>query len=231
MSSHSWPAGEPTAVFRFGEFTFDCESRLLLCNGTERHLSPKAQQLLRLLILARPRALSRQELYDELWPSTFVCETNLASIVNEVRRALGTGASQYVRTVHGFGYAFRGEAAPSAPIRFAAALLKCEGERYQLFSGDNVVGRTQDARVLLTDRTISRRHALITIDGDELSITDLGSKNGTYVNGERIGRSPVTVKPGARIEFGAVVASIISHRITSTQSLRLRMAGPRRANR
>jgi DNA-binding winged helix-turn-helix (wHTH) protein len=231
MSTHFWPAGEPTAVFRFGEFTFDCESRLLLCNGTERHLSPKAQQLLRLLILARPRALSRQELYDELWPSTFVCETNLASIVNEVRRALGAGASQYIRTVHGFGYAFQGEAASSAPVRVAAAMLKCEGYRHPLFIGDNVVGRAADATVLVADGTTSRCHALITVDGDELSITDLDSKNGTYVNGERIGRAPVTVRPGARIEFGAVVASIVSNRISTTDSLRLRMPGPRRANR
>jgi len=108
-------ADESAATFHIGEFTFDCASRLLMRGGVKRHLSPKAQQLLRLLLVARPRALSREELYDALWPSTFVCETNLASVVNEIRRALGDDAraARYIRTVHGFGYAFCGEVATS----------------------------------------------------------------------------------------------------------------------
>src|SRR5688500_13859545 len=122
MSGSFRPAGEPAATFRFGEFLFDSGSRLLLRSGVERHLSPKARQLLQLLLLARPRALSREDLYDALWPSTFVCETNLASIVNEVRRALGDDArsSHYIRTVHGFGYAFRSEVTSTAPMPLAA---------------------------------------------------------------------------------------------------------------
>jgi DNA-binding winged helix-turn-helix (wHTH) protein len=52
----------------------------------ERYLSPKGQHLLRLLLAARPNAVSRQELFDSLCSETFVAESNLASIVNEVRR-------------------------------------------------------------------------------------------------------------------------------------------------
>ena len=66
MSANFRAAGGPTAVFRFGEFTFDCGSRLLTRAGVTRHLSLKAQQLLQLLILMRPRALSQEELYDAL---------------------------------------------------------------------------------------------------------------------------------------------------------------------
>src|SRR6476659_7510437 len=137
MSTILRPAGEPTATFRFGEFTFDCGSHLLMRSGVKQHLSLKAQHLLQLLILARPRALSREELYDALWPSTFVCETNLASIINEVRRALGDDAraSQYIRTVHGFGYAFCGEIV-SAVANFVAAMLQCEGQSHSLFEGE-----------------------------------------------------------------------------------------------
>lgn len=225
MTTNFRPAGKPTTMFRFGEFTFDCESRLLLYGGMERHLSPKAQQLLRLLILARPRALSRQELYDVLWPSTFVCETNLASVVNEVRRALGDDAraSGYIRTIHRFGYAFRGEVMSSAPIEFTAATLLCEGQSHQLYEGDNIVGRAPDGRIVITDRTISRHHAIITVYDGAFSITDLDSKNGTYVDGQRIGRSPVTIPPRARIEFGAILASLSCGRISTTASLRLNM--------
>jgi DNA-binding winged helix-turn-helix (wHTH) protein len=92
MGKNFRSAGRPAATFRFGEFTFDSASRQLWQQGVERHLSPKAQQLLELLIKARPRALSRKELYDALWPATFVGEPNLACLINEVRKTLGDDA-------------------------------------------------------------------------------------------------------------------------------------------
>jgi DNA-binding winged helix-turn-helix (wHTH) protein len=222
MGANSRPF-QGAETFRFGEFLFDCGSRQLLHHGVERHLSPKAQQLLHLLLLARPRVLSREELYDALWPSTFVSETNLASIVNEVRRTLGDGARepQYIRTVHGFGYAFCGQVAPSMPVGFATLTLMCEQKSHPLYPGENTVGRAPDARVIVTDRTVSRYHALITIDDGELSVEDLGSKNGTFVDGERIGRAPVIVTHDTQIVFGAVPVSINPRKLTSTQALQL----------
>ena len=77
---------------RFGEFTLDTESRQLRQGNAERHLSPKAFELLRLLIENRPRALSKAELHERLWPSTFVSEATLSSLVAEVRDALGEKA-------------------------------------------------------------------------------------------------------------------------------------------
>ncbi|PYQ26518.1 MAG: hypothetical protein DMF56_24155 [Acidobacteria bacterium] len=214
------------AVFQFGEFTYDSESRLLVRGGTGRHLSPKAQQLLQLLLAARPRALSRQDLYDALWPSTFVSETNLAGIVNEVRCALGDNAraSQYIRTVHGFGYAFSTEVA-SEPPATVHAMLMCGGTSYPLYKGENSIGRAPDSRVVLTDGTISRRHAAITIhDGDDVCfLRDLDSKNGTYVDGQKIGSTPVLVRDRVQITFGAAVASIKIRRISITKSLMLNM--------
>ena len=220
------PAGEPAATFRFGEFTFDCGSHLLMRSGVERHLSPKAQRLLHVLILARPRALSREDLYDALWPSTFVCETNLASIVNEVRRALGDDAraAHYIRTVHAFGYAFCGEVTSTAQVPFAAATLQYGEHSHTMCEGENLVGRAQDCRVVMTDGTVSRHHAIITVYDGVSSIRDLDSKNGTYVDGRRIGRSPVMLSPQSRIELGGVVASIMFRKISSTTSLKLNMA-------
>ncbi len=231
MATDPWPGGNPIVTFQIGEFTFDSTSRLLLHKGVERHLSPKAQQLLLLLLEARPRALSRDALYDALWPSTFVCETNLATIVNELRRALGDDAhaSQFIRTVHGFGYAFCGEVASQVEIPFLDAMLLCDERSYQLFEGDNAVGRTPDCRIVINDPTVSRRHALILIGGrGDLSIKDLDSKNGTRVDGQRIGRSPVMVTQGVELVFGAVVASIISRKISSTATLRLNTAALKR---
>jgi DNA-binding winged helix-turn-helix (wHTH) protein len=225
MSATYQSASEPARTFRFGEFTFDCGSRQLVREGMERHLSPKAQHLLQLLLLVRPQALSREELYDALWPSTFVCETNLATVVNELRRALGDDAraSQFIRTVHGFGYAFCGEVAAPGKIPLVAAMLVCDGRSYPLQEGSNEVGREPDCRILLSDPTVSRHHALIVIDDNGFSIRDLNSKNGTCVDGQRIGRSPVMVNHGAQITFGGVDAAFVSRRTSSTASLRLNM--------
>jgi DNA-binding winged helix-turn-helix (wHTH) protein len=225
MSANVQQAGDPAATFRFGEFTFDCGSRLLTRSGVKRHLSLKAQQLLQLLLVARPRALSREDLYDALWPSTFVCETNLASIINEVRRALGDDAraSNYIRTVHGFGYAFCGEVVSVVSMNSVAATLHCEGESHPLYEGENIVGRAQDCRVIIMAKTISRRHALITIHDGLLSIADLDSKNGTFVDGQLIGRLPVMVTPRTEIAFGSILASFNIRTISTTNSLMLNM--------
>ena len=66
---------------RFGEFTLDADLRHLRGRSGEIHLSPKAFDLLRLLIDNRSRIVSKGELQHRLWPDTFVAETNLASLI------------------------------------------------------------------------------------------------------------------------------------------------------
>jgi DNA-binding winged helix-turn-helix (wHTH) protein len=75
----------------FGPFTLDHESRQLLSGDDLQpvHLSPKAYELLHLLVDTRPRALAKSEIHERLWPSTFVSEATLASLVTELREALG----------------------------------------------------------------------------------------------------------------------------------------------
>ena len=75
-------------VYRFGDFTLDGDTRQLLSKNSEVHLSPKAFELLSMLVANRGRAVPKAELQEHLWPSTFVEETNLASLVVEIRRAL-----------------------------------------------------------------------------------------------------------------------------------------------
>lgn len=92
----------------FGEMTFDGSRRLLTRGPDVVHLSPKAFRLLGLLLARRPDAVSKAEIQNALWPRTFVSESNLPALVNEVRRALDDSARmpKFVRTVHGYGYAF-----------------------------------------------------------------------------------------------------------------------------
>ena len=74
---------------RFGPYSLDLESRLLLREDEVVHLSPKAFELLSILLSHRPKALSKNDLQDRLWPDTFVVEKNLANLIGEIRDAIG----------------------------------------------------------------------------------------------------------------------------------------------
>ena len=74
---------------RFGTFVLDPETRELLNAGHPVPLSPKAFELLSILVAERPKAISKSDLQDRLWPATFVVEKNLANLVSEIRDAIG----------------------------------------------------------------------------------------------------------------------------------------------
>jgi TolB-like protein/DNA-binding winged helix-turn-helix (wHTH) protein/Tfp pilus assembly protein PilF len=97
----------------FGEFVLDFDSRELRRGAEPVRLSPKALQLLQILVSDRPKALSKADLQDRLWPNTFVVEKNLANLISEIREALGEDRLEprFIRTVPRYGYAFREAAA------------------------------------------------------------------------------------------------------------------------
>jgi DNA-binding winged helix-turn-helix (wHTH) protein len=101
-------------IVRFGDCSFDAETRQLLRREHVVPLSPKAFRLLEHLIHEAPRAVSKDELHEILWPRIFVSEGNLARVATEVREAIGDSAHNpcFVRTLHGFGYSFSGELLP-----------------------------------------------------------------------------------------------------------------------
>lgn len=195
---------------RFGEFTLDIESRQLRQGDAERHLSPKAFELLRPLLENRPRALSKAELHGRLWSSTFVSDATLTSLIAEVRDSLGekAGRGRFVRTVHRFGYAFKGiatELTPrvQSPGGRARRWIIWEWGQVALTDGDHLLGRDGDVAVWLESPTVSRHHARIRILGPDATIEDLGSKNGTYLHGERLA-TPSRLADGDEIRLGSV---------------------------
>src|SRR5262245_59427439 len=105
----------PAMRLAFGDCVFDTGSRELLRGGARQELSPKAFQFLELLLEARPRVLTKQELQDRLWPDAFVSESSLPRLAAEARAAIGDDAREgrLLRTVHRYGYAFSGEATVS----------------------------------------------------------------------------------------------------------------------
>ena len=74
--------------FRFGEFRLDTAERLLARGEDPIALPPKAFDLLALLVGDAGRLLTKQRIMDELWPSTFVEEANLANLIGLLRKAL-----------------------------------------------------------------------------------------------------------------------------------------------
>ena len=198
---------------RFGPFSLDAATRQLLREGREVPLSPKAFQLLLALVANRERAMSKEELQQTLWPSTFVLDTNLASLIAEIRRALDDDAAkpQFVRTIHRFGYRFVGHVDESAvmPVEPAAAAkywLVWDIKQVPLAEGSNVIGRGTDTSIWIDAPGVSRHHARIVIDGGNATIEDLGSKNGTYVAGEPV-TTPRRLDDGDQIRLGSVVVT------------------------
>jgi hypothetical protein len=81
-----------------------------------------------------------------------------------------------------------------------ARLVSNDGRTYPLSVGSTVIGRGDQANLRLPDVGISRRHARLDFDGGQVVLTDLGSTNGTSVNGQRV--SAVALNPGDMIQIG-----------------------------
>ncbi len=179
---------------RFGPFLLDPETRRLHREGREVHLTPKGFDLLELLVRSRPRAVSTTAIKRTLWPDAHVGAGSLTVLVAEVRTALGDDArhAAWVRTVYRYGYAFSGEATEEAigrrnvPSSQPASRVVWGRRTLPLAEGDNVLGRDEEAGVRIDAPGISRRHALIRVQGQDATIEDLGSKNGTHLRGGRI---------------------------------------------
>jgi DNA-binding winged helix-turn-helix (wHTH) protein len=220
---------------QFGGFTLDDGRRQLLEADADVHLSPKAYELLKVLLGDRPNAVSKAALHERLWPNTFVSEVNLAALIAELRAALGEHGrhGRFIRTVHGFGYAFAGEAltlddAP-APVTSVATApgesafhgserawwLSWGEHEYPLKPGAQTIGRDRTADIRIDALAISRVHARLSCHGAEASIEDLASKNGTWVRGRRV-VAAVNLEDGDEVRLGTV--TLVFHNLNAPGS-------------
>jgi DNA-binding winged helix-turn-helix (wHTH) protein len=186
---------------RFGDCVFDPEVRELWRGQQRVALSPKAFQLLALLIARRPRPMPHAELRDALWPDASVGYTSLARVVTEVRKAVGRPA--FVRTIPRFGYAFAGpavgEGGPEEGI--ATLMLVADDREFLLSEGETLIGRGPACAVRLIASGVSRVHAGVRVQEGRALIEDRESKNGTWVNGKRID-DPVQLEEGDEVFVG-----------------------------
>lgn len=92
----------------------------------------------------------------------------------------------------------------NASVRDQAYLILLAGNDvgniFKLEQGETTLGRSPQTEIRLLDDSISRRHARLVLDGMRIDVEDLGSSNGTFVNGERITR--MTLEDGDKIRVG-----------------------------
>jgi DNA-binding winged helix-turn-helix (wHTH) protein len=191
---------------RFADCLFDRDARELRRKGEAVHLSPKTFELLTLLVEHRPNPLPQRQIRDALWPDAHVGYTSLARVVAELRRCLGDTAKapHLIRTVSRFGYAFVGDVVQDARFEPAAlaGAFEANGREYAIPLGETLVGRGTECGLRLPSTQVSRVHARLLADEGGVSILDAGSKNGTWVNGEkRVTRS--ALKDGDEVVFGS----------------------------
>ena len=109
-------------AFEFGDFVLVPKERLLLCGGEPVPLTAKAFDLLVALVRRSGHLVTKDELFEEVWPNTFVQETNLTVNISALRKALkrGSNGNGIIQTVSGRGYRFMApvvarDIAPGAP--------------------------------------------------------------------------------------------------------------------
>jgi DNA-binding winged helix-turn-helix (wHTH) protein len=212
----------------FADCVFDSDTREVVRQDKVLALSPKAFQLLDILIRERPKAVSKEKLHEELWPKTFVADANLANLVADLRGALDDDSkhSRIIRTVQRFGYAFEAETrrvAPDTKVAKSSLDKLIWGDReIALQEGENILGRDEASVAWIDAYSVSRHHARILILGTKVELEDLDSKNGTYRNGKRVVKR-VVLADGDSIRLGTV--ELIYRRFrpgVSTQTARSR---------
>jgi DNA-binding winged helix-turn-helix (wHTH) protein len=201
-------------AYRFGPFLYDPVSHGLLREGAEIPLTHKSRELLLLFLHNPGRLLAREEIVERLWPDVAVTDDALRFQLTELRKAFGGDGDTFIRTIRREGYRWeapiRGEAhrpTRSAPSNDegrqpeARHRLVLESREVPRLEGENVIGRDPDAALWIDHPSVSRRHARVVIANGKVKLEDLGSKNGTLLNGKRI-RGSRPLADGDQIQIG-----------------------------
>jgi len=197
-------------VIRFGSYQLDSQRRQLSRDGQVLHLTPKAYDLLSLLVEAAPRVIPKSEIHQCLWPAGVVTDATLAGLIKELRRALSDASDgePIIRTAHRVGYALDVPVIRDHEPQQEHHWLVAMDRRIALAQGVNLIGRDPTASVWLDYATISRRHARVTVGPTGIVLEDLGSKNGTSLRGVPLTRT-VTLQNGDEFACGQLVITYV----------------------
>jgi len=208
---------------KFGDCMLDLRARQLERVDKVVPLEPKMYELLEVLIKRRPSVVTNEELDELLWPNVYVARTSLTRLVSELRAVLGDSPrdSRIIRTVYKVGYAFCADvtglpSGRSSPATIEVLWMK---QSFPLTDGEHVAGRDAECALVIDGTTVSRNHARITVAQGAATIEDLGSTNGTHVNGTRIS-TPTRLAPGDEFALGSEVLRV-RQRISSALTVKV----------
>jgi pSer/pThr/pTyr-binding forkhead associated (FHA) protein len=97
---------------------------------------------------------------------------------------------------------------PPAKMNIFALVLDSTGKSYDLAEGSTFVGRDASCGIYLDDASVSRKHAEFSLKGGKLTLKDLGSKNHTFINDQKIS-AEVELREGMQLAFGSVKARVL----------------------
>ena len=183
----------------FADLTVDSDRREVTRGERVVALNPKAFDLLLALVESWPSAVSKEALYERLWPGVFVEMGNLHNLVSDIRLAVNDEKREIIRTIHRYGYAIGVAVTSETAIR---AHLIIGTRELPLHEGENVIGRD-----LVGNADVSRRHVRILIHGSAGTIEDLGSKNGTWIEKRRL-EAPFSFRSDQEVVLGRTRALI-----------------------
>jgi len=214
------PRGDRTpepihGAFRLGEWVVEPDLNRITRNGETIHLELKVMALLVCLSCHGSRVVTRQQLIDEVWDGSYICDNTLTHAIAELRRAFGDDAceSEYIETIHRRGYRLLKEVTdlegrPSFGFgRPSPFRVLVDNRNIQLREGENLIGRLPGVSLCINSLQVSRHHARITVEDSTAFLEDLGSKNGTLLN-DRPVRQREQLRDGDRIFLGEGVAAL-----------------------
>jgi DNA-binding winged helix-turn-helix (wHTH) protein/TolB-like protein/Flp pilus assembly protein TadD len=149
------PSREP-AVFAFGPFVLDRDRRLLERDGAAVAITPKAFDLLVVLVERGGAAVSKDELIAALWPDTAVEENNLTFQVSTLRKALGPEGARCIATLPGRGYQF------VAPLRRVENAIRVEPETPATFDAETLVEEVERTTITVSE-SLSKAWIWVTV--------------------------------------------------------------------
>ncbi len=170
-------------IYKFGEFQLDAKNRQLNRENNILTLSPKALDLLLILVENSGRLISKDELFERVWQEQIVEESNLTVHISQIRKTLGESKQnpRFIETVSGYGYRFLGE-----------------------------VSNFDESEFVLETETFSR--ITIESENTEGSDMPVNAGSSNFDNARTVSRSEVSEVPGSKgflLKFSAAGAVVV----------------------
>jgi DNA-binding winged helix-turn-helix (wHTH) protein len=208
--------------FRFAEFELDLATYTLRSGGERVRLEKLPMEVLTLLVRSSGALVARGEIQAALWGSDIFVEHDSAinTAVRKIRRALGDDAEKprFVETVVGKGYRFvasvetfefcvpanKVDSIPALGRRtFPSYSVTRGAQEFIVGTGVTLLGRDPAVGVYVEHPSVSRHHARISITAEGAVLEDLKSRNGTFLDGQRIDVA-TRIRSGAIIGLGPI---------------------------